>query len=488
MPREDEGSTMDEHSADDDLRALRGADPAAGVDASAALRDRIASIPAEDAPAGETLDAGTPAGESFDADALAAPVPIRRRRRWALPVAAAAAVVAAIGAGYTWGSGGVDLGPQPVPLAVATGTPDDPAEPIGLGGSGGGAEAELQSGVAEGVPGSHLSTGLEIWPGPGSRSDGRRFIVPAFEDTPGHANVYAVDGRAQYSAEDAARMAAALGIEGEPRREEPGTGGGWVVGEYTGAYLTLSPWSGDAHYGSGIPEAVTVCERRADALHGRDKMNDDGTWAFGQEMIRCMADTPMPSDELVDESVSTFLAAIGFDEDAAELTQTPDESGRSVMVTAARIVENNVTDIVAHITVSAGGIMYASGPTGQVVSLGEYPIVSPAEAAARLNDPAFAPTLVSWPESDSEPPVVTEPTEPPELPEPGSAVPWQIAEHEIVSARLGLSLLYGADGVQYLAPAYEFTASDDTVWSVIALPEDQLDTASSGIGFGVGWW
>lgn len=480
---------MDEHSADDDLRALRGADPAAGVEASQELRDRVASIPAEDAPAGETLDANAPASETSDADAPATPVPIRRRRRWVLPAAAAAAVVAAIGGGYAWGSGGVDLGPQPVPLAVATGTPDDPAEPIGLGGSGGGTEVDLQTGVAEGVSGSHLSTGLEIWPGPGSRSDGRRFIVPAFEETPGHANVYAVDGRAQYSADDAARMAAALGIDGEPRQEEPDMGGGWIVGDHSSASFTLSPWDGSAHYSSGIPEAVTVCEERADALHGRDKMNDDGTWAFGQEMIRCMADTPRPSDELVDESVSTFLAAIGLEEDAVELTRMPVEgSDTNVTVTAARIVENNVTDIVAYITVSAKGIMYASGPTGDVVSLGEYPVVSPAEAAARLNDPAFAPTLVSWPESDSERPAVTEPTEPPELPEPGSAVPWQIAEHEIVSARLGLALLSGTDGVQYLAPAYEFTASDDTVWSVIALPEDQLDTTSSGIGYGVGWW
>src|SRR5688572_26694606 len=114
---------MDEHSADDDLRALRAADPAAGVEAPQTLRDRVASM----------------------TDAV--PVPIRRRRRWLVPVAAAGALVATIGGGYVWGAGALDLSPALVPLAVATGTPDDPAAPIGLDGATG---VDLQEGVAEG--------------------------------------------------------------------------------------------------------------------------------------------------------------------------------------------------------------------------------------------------------------------------------------------------------------------------------------------------
>ena len=64
-------------------------------------------------------------------------------------------------------------------------------------------------------------------------------------------------------------------------------------------------------------------------------------------------------------------------------------------------------------------------------------------------------------------------------------MPWSIVEHDIVSARLGLALLTGENGQQYLAPAYEFTATDETVWSVLALDEDELDTTAAPPGASV---
>ncbi len=436
---------MDEPVGDDDLRALRAADPAADVAAPTALRDRVAGIP----------------------DAEAMPVTVRRQRRWLLPTAAAAAAVAALGGGYLWGAGGVDLTPAPVPLAVATGAPGDPAAPIGLGGAGGG----LDSG------GSVSEVGVIAGPDIGLQGIGwwspvrQRFIVPAFDDAPGQATAYAVDANVQYTAEDAARMAAALGVAGDARENE--FDGGWVVGDYAGANVVLSTW-GTVSFASGIPDAVTVCENAATALHGR---NGPG---FGQEMIRCMADTPLPTDELVQESVSLFLAAIDLDEDSFRVSVRPPEGAdRNVLATASRIVENNVTEIAAYVTVSAQGIMYASGPTGEIVSLDEYPIVSAAEAAARLNDPGFSPSLVAWPDRSADEPAIAHPTAPPPVPAAGSPIPWSIAEREIISARLGLALLHGTDGVQYLTPAYEFTAADDTVWSVIALTEDDLDTSAA---------
>ncbi|MGM7671018.1 hypothetical protein [Microbacterium sp. A93] len=441
---------MHEPFADDDIRAVQAADPAEGAVASAALRARVAGIPA-----------------------VARTVPVRRGRRWLVPIAAAGMVLAAIGGGYIWGTGGIHFGPAPVLLAVETGAPNDPAAPIELGDAGNGSGvggAELQVGAQ-----ANAMPGFGWWGYPNRH----RFIVPAFDPSPSQAKVFAVDAGVQYSAEDAARMASVLGVTGEVRANE--FGGGWVLGDYSGAYFDLSVW-GTASFNGGILDPVVVCEDAATALHGREKLNDDGTWAFGQEMIRCMADTPLPSDELVHESVTLFLAAIGLDEDAVEITAVPDDAGRNVTVTAARIVENNVTEIAAHVTVSAQGIMNASGPIGEVVSLGEYPIVSHAEAAARLNDPAFSPRLVSAPDQIADPGEYIPPTAPAKVPDAGSAVPWRIDEHEIVSARLGLALLNGENGEQYLAPTYEFTAADDTVWSVVALAEDELDTTTTARG------
>ncbi|WP_133192782.1 hypothetical protein [Microbacterium sp. TPD7012] len=442
---------MSDDTPGDEIRALESADPAAAATASADLHDRISRIPTATTP--------VPAG--------------RGRPRWLVPLAASAAVAAAIGGAYIWGSGGIAVSPSTTPIAVETGTPADPARPIHLYGDGSG--GALSQSVEMQVGGRvEPSVGVGFgWDRPTGRN---RFLLPTLDTASTQADVFVVDPAAQTTAEDAGRMAAALGLSGDARPSD--LDGGWVVGDYAGAYFGLQLW-GEAYFQSGIPDALSVCERSATDLHGRDKMNDDGTWAFGQEMIRCMADTPPPSDELVQESVSLFLSALGIDETATQITLTPDGSDHTTTATAALIVENNVTEIVARVTVSAQGIMYASGPTGEIVSLGSYAVVSPAEAGERLSDPAFSARMVSSPDYLSVPPASL--TAPPEAPQPGSAVPWKVVDREIVSVRLGLALLpKDVNQHRYLVPTYEFTAADGTVWSVIALGEDELDMTGSG--------
>jgi hypothetical protein len=454
---------MDEHSADDDLRALRDADPAAGVEASQSLRDRIAGIPGE-APA-------------------ATPVPLRPRRRWFLPVAAAGAVVAAIGGGYIWGAGGPSLRPDPIPLAVETGTPDRLAAPIGalddfdgsadpgqsLPGSGGdlGPSTDTAASLVGGYP----------WGLPANR---QRFIVPVFDAAPAQAEVYAIDGRARYSAEEAARMAAELGVEGDVREFVEG-GGGWIVGDTAGAHFILTHWSGaTATFNGGTVAPWTACELAVSPQYpALESAAPEVVDAFQAALNQCLAATPMPTDEQAREALRSFLAATGVTVQPDEITLEPNTEQRVISASAAWVVGNNATAIVTGVQVSAAGLLSGTGPTGEIVTLGAYPIVGAAEAAARLNDPAFSPSRVSLPESDGENPLHTQPTAPPEAPDVGSPVPWAITEREIVSARLGLALLHGADGQQFLAPAYEFTAADDTVWSVIALAEDGLDTTAS---------
>ncbi|WP_040165209.1 hypothetical protein [Microbacterium gorillae] len=160
------------------------------------------------------------------------------------------------------------------------------------------------------------------------------------------------------------------------------------------------------------------------------------------------------------------------------MTLYADDFSRSVSVTAALIVADNVTEVTAHMDITAGGIEHASGNTGSIVSLGDYAIISPAAAAVRLADPAFPLRQTAWPESDESMGVPdVAPTAPAPVPAAGSAVPWSILEREIVAVRLELTLVVSSDGVTYLAPAYEFTTSDGTSWGVIALEETDLDTS-----------
>ncbi|MFT4259531.1 hypothetical protein [Microbacterium sp.] len=431
---------MNDDIGDESTDALRAADPAAGAVASHELRERIARIPAASDPA-----------------------PARGRRLF--PIAAAAAVVVALGGGYVWGAGGVGAPPASAPIAVETGTPEHPTPPIALGG-GSGMVAEAQSE-------STATDTVSPW---GYFGEHHRFVLPNLSTDAGSAQVYAVDSATLFTPEEAERIAAALGVAGTARTEDFGS---LAVSGTGGAHVSLSPL-GNASYWSGIPDPFTVCEEEATTLHGpRNTLNDDDALAFEQEIARCMAETPMPSDELVQDAVSSFLSALEIDEDAVDISLTPNESSRTVYAQASLIVGGSTTMITASITVYAQGIAYADGPFGDVVSLGDYPIVSPAEAAARLDDAAYFTGPIAVPEPDwisTESQLSATPTPAP-VPPAGSRVPWAIAEHEIESVRLGLALVWD-DGAQYLAPAYEFTATDETVWSVIALPEGSLDTAA----------
>ena len=431
---------MNSQAPSDDLGPLRDADPATEATAPDALHARIAGIPGREQ--------------------------ARPRRRWLVPVAAAAAVVTVLGGAYAWGSGALSPTPDVIPLAVATGSAASPAPAIALGGAGGtqGALTELQAGTATdsffGAQGAH------------------RFIIPPLDTTASTSAVWAFEGASRYSAEEASRIATTLGVSGEAHETDFG---GWLVGDQASHHLLLSPWG--VSYGDGVADPLTICEQQGDAEFGRDKMNDDGTWAFGQHMIRCMADAPRPSNADVRAAMDRFLTAIGIEPATTQFTvmDTGDDSA-TVSATAALIIDGNVTDITASIGVTAQGILNASSTVGTVVALGDYPIVSAADAALRLTDTAYAASMV---------PVVTPTTSevgvalPPETgpapaPAPGSLIPWSIGVHEITSARLGLASVIGPDRAHYLVPAYEFTASDGTVWSVIALADEAL--AESPLG------
>lgn len=425
---------MNEQTPSDDLRPLRDADPAMSAHASDALRARVVGIPAS--------------GQAH------------ARRRWLVPVAAAAAVVAVVGGAFAWGSGALAPSPGVTPLAVATGSPETPAPPIALGSAGGGA-LELQA---------------DTMASPFFTAQGaHRFVVPPLDAATSTASTWAFEGASRYSAEEASRIAAALGVSGEPSTADMG---GWMIGDPASAHLFLTPWR--LSYEEGTPHPVKICEQQGDEQYGRDKLNDDGSWAFGQHMIQCMAEMPSPSEDDAQAAMKRFLTAVGIDPAHTQITIMDMGDDTTIMsVIAALVVDGDVTDITANIQVTAQGILSASAPVGTVVSLGEYPIVSPADAALRLNDTAYAASTVRSP-GIADGIAALPPDVPAPAPTPGAAIPWSIGVHEITSARLGLASVIGPDRAHYLVPAYEFTASDGTVWSVIALADEAL--AESPLG------
>ena len=467
-----------------DLDAVRSVDPASTHEPSAALRERIAAIPS-------TSD-------------TAPIVTVRRRSRWIAPAAASVALAVAVGGGYLLGAhpgnapvspgaSGVVSSVAPGPtVAVATGTSADPAAPVSLGGSAGGGAREAVTDESQSLT---MSAGISAASGtvsPWHYSNGRRFTLPTFDSVGSTAKVYALDGRAQYSAADAERIASALGIDGTAHQKRASDG--WIVGnEKSGRAPTLWLWpsgGGDVDYQGGIGDPYTACWEQVAPRFGDAKGLDltrEQRRERSAQVDACVENTPMPTKRQAREAMSLFLAATRVDESATQVTVTSDKEWRTMSVSAARVVDGNETVVTSWVTVSAKGILYAHGPTAPVESLGEYPIVSPAEAADRLNDPVYAPAYAAKAASEVDYRQHDDPaTEPPALPAAGAKVPWGITEFEISSARLGLALMTSIRDERFLAPAYEFTDTEGNVWSVLALAESEIDPV--GGGDGRGWW
>ncbi|GAA3923753.1 hypothetical protein [Microbacterium invictum] len=322
-------------------------------------------------------------------------------------------------------------------------------------------------------------------------SNGRRFHLPAFDETTSTATVYALDGRAQYSAADAERIARTLGLDAAAHQEKPEYG--WTVGdpEKSGPVLWMSPsGAGDVSFNTGVADPSSACWTQIAPDYGVDTEKgadfDEATWrAFDADVQACVAATPMPTDQQARDALSLFLTATGVDESQTQVTVTSEDTGRTMTATAARVVAGNVTVVTSTVHVSAKGLLYGYGGTATVVSLGDYGIVSPAEAARRLNDPVFTPAYAASTASEIDYDELNDPvTQPPAVPAAGTRVPWGITEFEIASARLGLAQMTSVEDERFLAPAYEFTDTEGNVWSVLAIAEAEIDP----IGGGANWW
>lgn len=461
----------------DDIERMRNLDPAADAEPPASLRERVAEISAADAPA------------------------VRRAPRWLTPVAAAAAVAVALGGGYLAGvrtgsaePAGLTVAQGGTVVPVATGSAADPAAPVSLGGTSDSGAAALTAGGAQSESSAAFSAADSSQRvSPWHYSNGRRFAVPTLGDAATRATVYALDGRAQYSAADAERMAAALGVAGTAYQETPENG--WTVG--TDDWASTDPafhlypsGGGEVSYRSGAVDPHSGCWASIAPQYGYAEGKDlsEEQWqAIDTATQACVAATPMPTEQQARDALSTFLSATGVDESLTSVTVDVQEDARIISAVAARVVDGNATVVTSQVTVSEKGLLWANGQSAPVVSLGEYDIVSPSEAAARLNDPVFAPAYAVSTASEVDVDQYDPPaTEPPAVPAPGAKVPWGITEFEISSARLGFALMTSIHDERFLAPAYEFTDTEGNVWSVLALAESEIDPV--GGGDGSGWW
>lgn len=379
----------------------------------------------------------------------------RRARRltgWPARAAAVAVVALAVGGGGGYALGASGGGPDAGAPAFADGADASDAAPEDL--STLGLDLAAEGAADEGAGGGRIAADM----GFGGWFGRTVFSAEGLSTEPSSARAWALDatGVSQAAAEAAAE---ALGVSGAARLEY----GTWVVGSQdgTGPSVSLSAdGTGSLSFWNPTKEVW---------------------WCDGGDTCAERDLGPAPTGDAALDVLRAQLVALGADPADFELTVDGAGDPTYTYVTAHQVVEGRRTGLSWSATLTGAGLSSLYGFTGRLVDLGTYDVVSPAEAVARLNDPRFSSGVGLLRAAEGailEAPEMLVPDGVPPTPvQPGASFSWPVQFLTVTQARLGLTVVTGASGAAALVPAYELTASDGAVWSVVAVAETHLDFA-----------
>ena len=443
-----------ENESDTAFDRLRASDPAASAEPdTTVIRAKVEALAAD----------GTVTAPVVD---LAAQRRTRRPARWLQIAAAAAGVVAVGGGAFFAGQQSADT-PISAEPAVARDTagaaPADASAP-------GGATTEFSAGAQPGArtaSGSSASAAMDM----GGNVYGRTvFTSSGLSDATSSAQAWGYDPTTTFSAETAARLAAALGVTGDPALNY----GSWHVGsvDWTAPSLDLSSDSQTSFYYSD--PTIQPWEESSTA-------------------------TGVPAEDAT-AALTDLMTELGLDPAGYTITaDVQDPSATSVVATPVQSADGNGT---WYASVTTDGVMNLSGALAPRVDLGTYDVVSPQTAVDRLSDERFGagrsgiayaagdvgvargmdimPVLpddpAAVPSLPDDPAAV--PTLPP-APVAGAAIAWPVTNVTITGATLGTATYVQPDGSVVLLPTYTLTGSDASVWTVVAVADAHLDFAAS---------
>jgi hypothetical protein len=188
---------------------------------------------------------------------------------------------------------------------------------------------------------------------------------------------------------------------------------------------------------------------------------------------------PAPQGEDALDEATDVLVALGLDPADFELEVSDKSDYGSTdysSVNAFRVLDGQRTGDAWGVTFTGAGVSSVWGPTAELVELGEYDVISPAEAVERLNDPRFGASFSSFPADWVGPATLMREgsTSAPRTPSAGDRFDWPVESVKITSERLGLAQHHLGDGGVALVPTYELSSADGRTWSVIAVTEAHL--------------
>ena len=472
--------------SDDVMARLRAADPAAGAELDlertwAVARERAAQP-------GVVVDEVAAARE-------------RRNKTWLVRVASVAAGALVFGgAGYAVGhagtgtqhsSGSTTLAGKgnPAPASAGSGTVSGALAPGGA----------AQSASGAGRP-SAADSSFGYW---GGRTV---FHAKGLAAAAGTAEGWTYDARAAFSKESAAKIATALGVQGQPTLMN----GAWTVGatDGTGPSVIIQPdgmaslrfydpskdpfaCGGGVAKGSSVPPAASA---------GTVPEKTNSTAGVGQPVQPpdCVPGdvAAAPTGDAAIAKAKTVLTSLGIDVGALAFEVADGGQDALAYVSAYQLVNGVRTGSSWGLSLAAAGVQSLDGWLAPRVSLGSYDVVSEQDAVSRLGDPRFGAgyngiaigagglkvaspgTAAGGTATAGSGGVAVSPVPAPTLPPllaPGSAISWPLEDVTIVKAQLVLALYTQADGSETLLPTYQLSSADGRAWTVIAVADHHLD-------------
>lgn len=469
---------VDSHSTDEPLDRLRASDPATG---SHPDLHRVRTLIAHKAPASQGhLERAT----AVDDDLLRGP---RLRAPW---IAAAAVALLGVGAGgYA-----VGLGAGSDTIVAERGGSDLRQDSLVPGSSGfesgaGMSSADSASASAGPMEESEYGTSSPSYdPGPVRLVAGEGLST---ERTTGEVRTLVSDidpetFLTQWSERtglDGVRMGEDNAMYGGPGIYDPETG------------VMLSAYSGDGgafsfHYENIF--ASEYCAEMYASMLAEDQtvMQEEWRKAMGEDVPFPNADScrevtgENPTEEVALSTAREFLADAGVPVEnyEFEVMNVGDTGSRDIMVDGWP--ENGrYGALSASVTVSAEGVVSAYGTLGEMESLGDYPVISPAEAVERYAQREFSMDYgVSLAEDYAlEEISVEEYVEPvlPEMPpvEPGMKLPLLLKDKVVVDAELVQGDMWTQSGSMSV-PTWKLITEDGMSYPVMAVAEESIDWQS----------
>ena len=475
--------------------ALQHSDPAQGVGTdTVSLRNKVSALIAG---ASESVDdaATLPSHDEPGVTSIAPVHPIARKRKVWVAVAAAGAIVALSGGGgYAIGALTGGSSAEQSDLAVESpGLPifDSPARQGGGQDSAASTASEMAADGAQGdrvsaasgagaeAKGGEYGTATSAW-----GSSRFRFTGSGLSSERSTAEVWAYDSTGVATKKRVGELADVLGVKGEPTSND----WGWQVGsdDGTSPNVTLSYEGNVYFYDPSSYDVGDVEVLPTDDVVGTDSIEPRDGEEPAVSAPKSGKSAPKPaSDETIRARIDEITGALGVDIDGAKFEFSPESDGaeggyRRVSLSTA--VDRTVTESTSRFSFRGDTLTDFSGDVANVVSLGEYEIISPAEALERLQDPAITPTR--WPVTQpkwletlwaDEGMGGSAPGQPLTAPAPGSKIAMPIANVKITKAELGLSTYYEMPGSRLLLPTYQLSDADGATWQVIAIADDAID-------------